>query len=98
MPTTSPLLTSAEAMAFLRCKRSFLTEHRAELGGIKVGSKLMFRLSDLTAYLDRRQIAAEPPARKTAPVPIRKAPTLGRGEINPVSRKPWGAYGREQVR
>lgn len=90
---TSPLLTAREAMAFLRCGRTFLTEHRAELGGIKRGGNLMFDRAGLQAYLDRQRIQA-PDAERVesltvvapAPTPIRK---YGIGPTNPLTGKAW---------
>lgn len=97
-PVESPLLTAQEACHYLRVGRSFLTEHRAELGGRKVGTRLLFHRDDLNAYLERVRIAEQP---KAAPTPIAAAPShrdgtpdwlvkaRASGLPNPVTKKSW---------
>lgn len=87
-PALEPLLTAQEARAILRCSRSFLSEHRAALGGIKVGTRLMFTRAGLADYLARQRIpepAAEP-ERAVEPTRIRK---YGAGPTNPITKKSW---------
>ena len=85
----SPLMTAQESMAYLRCSRSFMTDHRAALGGIKVGGKLMFRRDGLDAYLDRQQIQAPAPVEPPTTTPIRRPAPSGKGPTNPVTGGAW---------
>lgn len=88
------LLSAREAMAYLGVGRTFLTEHRAELHGVKVGSRLKFRRSGLDAYLARNAVLEQRAAMVAPP----KAPPKPRGRIadlyppgtiNPVTRRPF---------
>lgn len=87
------LLSAREAMAYLGVRRSFLTEHRVELHGIKVGSLLKFRRSGLDAYIARRQLGApaqDAPKQPTRPVRRgRIADLYPPGTINPVTKRPF---------
>jgi excisionase family DNA binding protein len=65
--TTDPLLTVEQAAAYLGMGCGFVYRHAAALGGRKVGSRLKFTLTDLSAYLDRQKIAAP----VVAPAPAR---------------------------
>jgi excisionase family DNA binding protein len=54
------LLTTAEAAEYLRCHRATLNAlwHARKLRKTKVGSRAMWRRSELDAYLDRQTRAA----------------------------------------
>lgn len=84
------LLTTAEVMEQLGCSRTFLTEHAAELGGRKVGTRLKFLPADIAAYLDRRRVQDRAqPQSKPAPVQARRLSVVGQGAINPRTGRPW---------
>ena len=91
--TLTPLLSAQEAMAVLGVGRTFLTEHAAELGGRKVGRLLKFATADLAAYLERQRVqGSDPdPREQRAPTPLRAVRPRGRGDLNPVTRRPWEA-------
>lgn len=83
------LLTPRDVMAQLRVGRTFVTEHAAELGGIKVGAVLRFQQAGIDAYLERQRIKDETPA-QPSPTAIRTVQRGPRREgINPVTRLPW---------
>jgi hypothetical protein len=85
-----PLLSAQEAMRILGVGRSFCTEHRHELGGVKVGRLLKFSRAGLMAYIARRQLRANVPTVQETPAP--KRPTafrLPKG-INPVTGRAYG--------
>lgn len=66
----SPLLTAREAMAYLRRGRTFMTEHAAELGARRVGSRLMFARTDLDSYLERCRVRSVTLVSEPSPAPI----------------------------
>lgn len=89
------LLDARGAMAYLGVSRTFLTDHLAALGGIKMGdgpkARLRFRRSSLDAFLDRHQ--ARPEA--VSPTPLdnereRRRPVLKHtSPVNPLDGKAW---------
>ena len=89
------LLTAREAMAVLRCGRSFLSEHKAELGATYVGSQLRFPRAALDQYLISRRVAgAAPVAVAESPAPKarrgRIADLYPAGTINKLTGLPYG--------
>jgi len=90
--TASPLLTAREAMEYLRVKsRSYLTEHADEIGVVRRGGRIYFRLEDLEAW-DRRHYVA-PTVAATEPTSIRASRPNVSGRMNPLDGKPFGRFG-----
>lgn len=87
----SPLLTVRETMAYLRCGRSWLLAHRAELGAELVAGALKFDRARLDAYREsRRVMPAQPaPVRLMRPTE-RRAAIQHASPVNPLDGKPWG--------
>lgn len=88
--TTNRLLTASEAAARLNVSRSFLTRHAAELGGVKLGTRLQFTEVGIAAYLDRQRVTAPVVAERepvAAPKPALRV--IGQGAINPRTKRPW---------
>jgi hypothetical protein len=88
-PIESELLTAQEAMAVLKCKRSYLTMHADEIGVVRRGGRLFFYRADLDAWNlrhYRRPAGAPEPMRRTRPAVVAR----GSGRINPVTRRPYG--------
>lgn len=92
MGVQSPLLTAQETMSYLRKSRPWLTRHADEIGCVRDGNRLYFRLTRLDAWIERHEVL---PPRESKPVGVerraRAVPGLGR--INPVTNRPYGAYG-----
>lgn len=87
-----PLLTVDQAAAYLNVSRSWTYDHAAELGGSRLHGLFRFPFDELRAYVERRKIAAPPPAvEQPEPTPIRKA--ARREGINRLTGKPFGALG-----
>lgn len=89
--TTDTLLTAKEAGAILRCGRTFLTVHAAELGGIKVGSRLKFRSDRIERYIAERSIVVAVRGAQTAPARHPVDIAKHRSPMNPVTKAAWGA-------
>lgn len=53
------LMTVMQVAADLLVTTSFVYKHAPEMGAIKVGSHLRFRLSDIERWLDTRRMDAE---------------------------------------
>lgn len=51
------LLTVGDVCGLIQVASTFVYRHAAELGGIKVGSHLRFRLRDVEAWLDSQRMA-----------------------------------------
>lgn len=49
-------ISAREVMGYIGVSRSWVQDHRAELGGFKLGGVLRFDLNLVDAYLDRHQI------------------------------------------
>jgi excisionase family DNA binding protein len=84
----SPLLTRAEACAYLKRGRTWLAEHADEIGAVRDGRTVLFRRADLDAWIERHTIR---PA--GAPEPMRRARpsvVVPSGRINPISGLPYG--------
>jgi hypothetical protein len=90
------LLTAADVMRLLKCSRSFVQDHRAELGARKLGGLLRFDAAAVQRFADAGQLSEAP-----APAPIpRPRPALCadhrsalvrlHGPINNVTGLPWG--------
>lgn len=91
----SPLMTAKEAMAYLRKSRAWLTRHADEVGCVRDGGRLYFRLTRLDDWIARHEVV--PPAAiedtRRGRSGVRRAPTAGLGPTNPVTGLPWGALG-----
>lgn len=86
------LLTAREAMAVLKCGRTFLTDHAAELGATRIGTHLRFPREALDAYLVRQRVPGAVVV-VAQPAPIRRgriADMFPPGSINPATKLPWG--------
>jgi excisionase family DNA binding protein len=91
-PSVEPLLTPKEVMGLLRCSRSFLTDHRAELGARKLGGLLRFPRAEVEAFIARGRHAEAPAAAapEPEPTPIRARPVLSHSTpLNPLDGEPW---------
>lgn len=85
----SPVLTFAEACAYLRRGSSWLKANANRIGVIRDGGKLLFLRSDLDAHLASKRVQTGEVA-ELPPAPIRRsAPVKHRHALNPVSRRPW---------
>src|SRR5262245_54864920 len=96
------VMNAQQAMAFLGVKRTFLTDHLAELGGSKLGGgrkgRLRFRKSLLVAYLEHCRVQPADGGTPIAPERERRRPSMPKREgINPVTRKPWGYYANQAL-
>lgn len=100
-PVESPLLTANEVAGYLRKSRSFVQDHRAELGGRKLGRSLMFHRADVDAFVERGRMRPEHPPAEPAghatPTVLsdsrRIRPRIdltGLPALNPVTGLPWG--------
>jgi excisionase family DNA binding protein len=90
------LLTAREAMAVLRCSRTFLSDHKAELGATRVGTHLRFPRASLDAYLKRGQVAGavtveQMPVAAPSPRHGRIASMYPPGTINKLTGLPYGS-------
>ncbi len=88
MTATSPLLTIPEACRYLRRSKTFVWEHRAELGCVKLGRNVLFTQVGLDAYIARQTV---PPAVTPAEAPVKRLAVVGRTGTNPVTKEKWGA-------
>lgn len=88
MTPTSPLLTIKESCLYLRRSRTFVWEHRAELGAVRLGRSVMFTQASLDAYIARQTV---PPAAIVSPprATVTRLAAIGRLGINPATRQPW---------
>lgn len=89
------LLTAAEVMRLLKCSRSFVQDHRAELGARKLGGLLRFDAAAVQRFADAGRV--EPPAPALVPrqatalcADHRSALVRLHGPINNVTGLPWG--------
>lgn len=81
-------------MRLLGCGRTFVYEHQAELGGVKIGARLKFRPSALAAYVERQRIGPVAPPVEPARPPSRIVAMKPAGSLNPITKLPWGATAR----
>ena len=87
--TPDPLLLASDVMARLGCSRSFVQDHRAELGARKIGRLLRFPREAVEAFVARGQIQAPAPA-EPKPTPLRARLDLrGLPPVNPVTKRAW---------
>lgn len=92
MTVQSPLLTAAESMAYLRKSRAWLTRHADEIGCVRDGGRLYFRLTRLDAWIARHEVV--PVGAPTAmAVERRVSGRAGIGRINPFTGEPYKTYG-----
>jgi hypothetical protein len=85
---SSPLLTAREAMAYLRCGRSFLHQHADEIGVIRYPGKLLFATADLDRYIASKRV--QTPVARPTPTPIRDRPAAQhRHKNNPLTQRAW---------
>lgn len=99
MTAHDTLLKPADVMARLRCSRSFVQDHKAELGARKLGRLLRFRLEDVQRFEDAQRSEVEQPA--TPAATAQATPTLINvyreglvkryGEKNPLTGDFWDA-------
>jgi predicted DNA-binding transcriptional regulator AlpA len=95
-PEIEPLVTARYVMARLSCSRSWVQDHRAELGARKLGNLLLFERAELEAWIARSRVA-DPPAEQPEPTPIRQdIDTTDLPPVNPLTGKawPWNRAGR----
>jgi excisionase family DNA binding protein len=91
-PSVEPLMTPAEVMARIGCSRSFVQDHRAELGARKLGGLLRFPRAEVEAFIARGRHAEAPAAAapEPEPTPIRARPVLSHSTpLNPLDGEPW---------
>lgn len=86
-----PLMSAAEARSYLKRGRSWLAEHREEIGYVADGGHPRYRRSDLDAWIARHAHAARPAPEPVArPEPARlPVDTRALPKLNPVSKAPW---------
>lgn len=94
VPDREPLVTARYIMARTGCSRSWVQDHRAELGARKLGGLLLFERADVEAWIARGRVAEPAPAAESEPTPIRPdIDTTGLPETCPLDGKDWG-FGR----
>jgi predicted DNA-binding transcriptional regulator AlpA len=96
-PVPEPLVTARYVMARLGCSRSWVQDHRAELGARKLGNLLLFERAEVEAWIARNRVAEPAPAEQPEPTPIRPdIDTTGLPEKNPLTGRdwPWNRAGR----
>lgn len=87
----SPLLTFAEAMAYLKRGRSWLKANADRIGVIRDGGKLAFLREDLDRYIASKRVQTEP-VQPAGPTPIRARPAVQhRHANNPLTGHSWGS-------
>jgi predicted DNA-binding transcriptional regulator AlpA len=85
-----PLVTARYVMARLGCSRSWVQDHRAELGARKLGGLLLFERADVEAWIAQSRLAEPAPAEQHEPTPIReRIDTTGLPATNPLTGKAW---------
>lgn len=91
----SPLMTAKEAMAYLRKSRAWLTRHADEIGCVRDGGRLYFRITRLDAWIAAHEVVPPQPleGRRRQSRPAPPHPRAGLGPINPVTGLAWGALG-----
>lgn len=96
---SSELLTAQEAMAAIKCSRSYLSEHADEIGCVRRGGRLLFYRADLERWNERHYRPGQPKAEPSDPTPMRRPtkPVAGIpgslvGRNNPVTGKPYGEH------
>jgi predicted DNA-binding transcriptional regulator AlpA len=96
-PEIEPLVTARYVMARLGCSRSWVQDHRAELGARKLGNLLLFERADVEAWIARSRVAEPAPSEQPEPTPIRPdIDTTDLPPVNPLTGKawPWNRTGR----
>jgi predicted DNA-binding transcriptional regulator AlpA len=89
-PEIEPLVTARYVMDRLGCSRSWVTDHRAELGARKLGNLLLFERADVEAWIARGRVAEPAQAEQPEPTPIREhIDTTGLPEKNPLTGQAW---------
>jgi excisionase family DNA binding protein len=86
-------LTAQQVADHLGCTRSFVYEHAAELGGVRMGSsrqsRLRFRLEDVDAAMTSRRLRVEQTPEAPAPRTRRSARRRSDVPLLPIKgRKP----------
>jgi predicted DNA-binding transcriptional regulator AlpA len=90
MTAPEPLVTARYVMARLGCSRSWVTDHRAELGARKLGNLLLFERADVEAWIARGRVTEPAPDSEDEPTPIRPdIDTTGLPATNPLTGKAW---------
>jgi predicted DNA-binding transcriptional regulator AlpA len=93
-PEIEPLVTARYVMARLGCSRSWVQDHRAELGARKLGNLLLFERGELEAWIARGRVAEPAPDQQPEPTPIRSTiDTTDLPAVNPLDQRDWG-FGR----
>lgn len=88
-PEIDPLYCAQDVMALLGCSRSYVQDHRAELGGRKLAGLLRFPRSSVVAFIAASTVVPEP-AEQSEPTPISPSiDTMGLPEKNPVTGEHW---------
>jgi predicted DNA-binding transcriptional regulator AlpA len=96
-PEIEPLVTARYVMDRLGCSRSWVQDHRAELGARKLGNLLLFERADVEAWIARGRVAEPAPAEQHEPTLIRPSIEMtGLPEKNPLTGRawPWNRAGR----
>jgi predicted DNA-binding transcriptional regulator AlpA len=96
-PEIEPLVTARYVMARLGCSRSWVQDHRAELGARKLGGLLLFERAELEAWIARSRVAEPAPSEQPEPRLIRPSVEMtGLPEKNPLTGRdwPWNRAGR----
>ena len=74
----------------LQCSRSYVQDHRAELGARKLGGLLRFSPADVEAFVGRGAVSTTAPSTESEPTPIRQPiDTTGLPATNPVTGERW---------
>jgi predicted DNA-binding transcriptional regulator AlpA len=89
-PEIEPLVTARYIMARLGCSRSWVQDHRSELGARKLGNLLLFERADVEAWIARSRLAESLPAEQPEPRLIRPSVEMtGLPPVNPLTGKAW---------
>lgn len=91
MTVSSPLMTAAEAGAYLRKSRAWVSRHADEIGCVRDGGRLHFRIARLDAWISSHEVGGAP-LRLVEPRRM-KALSVGAlaGQINRLSGLPVGS-------
>lgn len=91
----SPVLDKRQAAAYLGVSRNWLAQHSAEIGPVRYGNRLRFRVADLQAYIDRHRETPPTEPEQPAPTSIRVArERRAETRISLLDGEPYEGVGR----
>ena len=86
--TSRPLLKAEDVRALLNCGRTFVYEHKAELGAISHGTLLRFDPDAVDAYIEAHRVRPPLAIVESKPAPEMKLPVPD-GAISVLTGKPF---------